>query len=80
MANCKSCHALIRWVTMAATGKANPLDAEPVENGNIEVMEVRGRDIGRIVSDEARLFPVPLYLAHWATCPDAAKWRKGKKA
>lgn len=74
---CRSCHEPVKWVTMADSGKANPLDAVPVENGNIEVSLEEGREVGRVVpSKEDRLFPVPLFTSHFVTCPQAKDWRK----
>ena len=78
MANCRSRHAPIVWIAMEGSGKANPIDPEPVENGNIELFTGEdGRPMGRVVTDASdRLFTPPLHLSHWATCPDADEWRK----
>jgi hypothetical protein len=58
------------------SGRANPVDAEPAENGNIWI----GEDgIGRVVAKgNYETVCVPLYISHFATCPDAAKFRKKK--
>lgn len=78
MAECRSCGAKVLWVTMAGTGKANPLDAEPSDKGNVEVTYDTGQPVGTVVTNEDRLFPVPLYLSHFATCPDAESHRRKK--
>ena len=73
---CRSCEATIRWVTMAGSGKAMPLDAVPTDAGTIEVTGEPGAETGAVVGQGERLFPVALYVSHYATCPDADKWRK----
>lgn len=78
MAECRSCHAPVQWVTMEGSGKSNPLDPEPVENGNVEVYTGEdGQLMGRIVTDTAdRLFTPPLHLSHFVSCPDAKRWKR----
>lgn len=76
---CRSCGAPVIW-TVTHKGKRMPVDADPVENGNIKLR----RDGDRVVAeypgkehpglfddaDEAR------YLSHFATCPNAGDWRR----
>jgi hypothetical protein len=70
MAKCRSCHADLTWVTMEGSGKANPLDVEPVENGNVEVYVEDGRPMGRVVTDASdRPFAPPLHLSHFKELP-----------
>ena len=77
MSRCRSCNALIEWVTMEGSGKSNPLDPEPVENGNVEIYAEGDKLMGRVVTDTAdRLFSPPLHLSHFATCPNAQEHRK----
>ena len=69
-------------------GKAVPLDPIPIEEGNIIIRS--GPQLGQVVAHyekkeetQARLkCTIPAgrtaYLSHFATCPDARKWRKGK--
>lgn len=77
MPECRSCAAPVRWVTMEPSGKANPLDAEPVENGNIEVYVDKGQEMGRVVDpNEGRLFATLLYVSHFSTCPQSSDWRR----
>ena len=71
---CRSCPAQVIWVRTAATGKRMPLDATPVPAGNVAI-----RDGLAVVMSG----PVPGgggRLSHFATCPQAEKWRKGKGA
>jgi hypothetical protein len=81
-ATCRSCGAPMRWAESLTTKKQMPLDVEPTETGNIGVVEW--------VERPSRL-PLPIvaynpstgtqatpyrYTSHFATCPQAAQWRK----
>lgn len=69
---CESCNAEVIW-TETVNGKKMAVDAEPVENGNLRVFESEGRVLSRYsFKDEEG----PHYQAHFASCPDAEKWRK----
>lgn len=78
MARCRSCDAPVLWVTMEGSGKSNPLDPEPVENGNVETFTGEdGRPMGRVLTDASdRLFSPPLYVSHFSSCPNAKEHRK----
>ena len=84
MAECRTCHAEIRWVTTAAKGEPMPLDLAPAENGNILLKRVGGKDVATVLAGEAlagaRSRDTPLYLSHFVTCPYAAEHRKRKEA
>ena len=79
---CQSCGRPMADVMTAASGgvKTMPLDIEPVEQGNVwlsrkgalTVANVIGR--GKQVPLEAA--GLPLYVAHFVTCPDAARFRR----
>ncbi len=77
---CKSCGAPILW-TVTAAGRRMPVDAEPSDIGNIEVSgglvlhatTIAGHDLVR-----ARAVGFPLYLSHFATCPNASTHRNPK--
>jgi hypothetical protein len=76
MTRCKSCRANIFWVEMAS-GKQMPLNVTPSSQGNIDVVD----GVGHVVSNKQRsLFPSPLYVSHFVTCPDSKKWRRGLDA
>jgi hypothetical protein len=62
---CRSCHKAIVWAK-TVTGKSMPLDVEPVEGGNIQLVD----GIAHVVE--------LLYLSHFATCSSAARHRKPK--
>lgn len=81
---CRSCNAPIRWAVSLASGKALPLDEAPTDRGNVwlhEAGEEGGNvDVAEVLAGDklgrARNAGVALYLSHFATCPDAGKWRK----
>lgn len=70
---CRSCGAHVRFVTTQA-GKTAIVDADPAPNGNLVAT---GPGHIRYAS-KAEPAPVgaPLYLSHWASCKDAAAWRR----
>jgi len=80
--NCGSCGAPIRWVESLTTKKQMPLNVEAVEGGNLGIVDWVERPPG---------LPLPVvaynpstgtqatpyrYTSHFATCPQAARWRK----
>jgi hypothetical protein len=80
---CDSCHAdVIRAVTV--NGKGTPVDAEPnPEKGNLVLLRTKGRPLALSISnlneqarEAAKRQGVPLFLSHFASCPDAEKWRR----
>lgn len=75
LAHCRSCGAPIRWATTRVSGQRIPLDAEPVEGGNVEVLgEVAGEWVVKV---HKGAIPDRLgFLTHFVTCPDAGSWRK----
>lgn len=76
---CRSCKAPVRWA-VTDSGTAIPLDAEPVDGGNIRLAGARvpgGTPRAVIVPDARRAeFAGELYVAHFATCPDAGQHRR----
>jgi hypothetical protein len=83
MAECRTCHAAILWAVNAKSGKREPLDAEPREDGNIEIVEPGpdGPLIRHLTGEELPLFGevAPRYVSHFATCPDAPVHRRPEK-
>ena len=79
MARCRSCDAKIRWAR-TSSGKAMPLDPEPTPEGNIQLCIVGGEEIAAVLGAgdraAAQLEQIPLYVSHFATCPNAAEHRK----
>lgn len=77
---CNSCHAPIVWALTVA-GKRMPVDAEPVEHGNLHLYEpVTDPDSPRVIFHDAGCgdFDDPLYTSHFATCPNANQHRRSR--
>lgn len=79
---CDKCRAPVEFVTMAASGKINPLDSEPdPERGNVWILTY-GRDKGKGLTlggpllEAARKDGLALHLSHFATCPEAEHFRR----
>lgn len=75
MSVCSSCGARIFWAHTIA-GKAMPIDADPVDTGNV-LIDPDGK---AIVLGKPQHTPNLLgenrYTSHFATCPDANQHRK----
>lgn len=73
---CRSCGAPIAWAT-TTNGKPMPLDPDPVPNGNVVI------GIDGVAMVFARTGQVPKgfdrFRSHFATCPEAAKFRRGDR-
>ena len=79
---CKTCGALILWVTMVPTGKPCPLNAVPKASGNIERKPGRtnpDKFYGRVVPRDERRLLGKLYITHFASCKQADMWRGGAR-
>lgn len=70
MARCKSCSAEILWVK-TSRGKSMPIDAAPVENGNI-VLDARHQTVVVHGTPQDGLN----HLSHFVTCPNAHEHRR----
>lgn len=89
LATCRSkqCRARIRWVE-TETGQRMPLDAEPlkvvvfatrgvyVHVSPWPVPDLAGPNKGE---DLRRAIVIDAHRSHWETCPDAEKFRSGKR-
>ena len=82
MTRCRSCEAHIIWARNQQTERLMPLDAKPVTTGTL-LLDPPPRD-GRepvLVTSTHPLYAArvgagePLYLSHFATCPNAAAHR-----
>jgi len=75
---CKSCGASIYWAK-SSTGKSIPIDAEPVEGGNVWLSistrtgELRAKIVSKSTSLESDR---NAYVSHFVTCPQSKDWRK----
>lgn len=79
IARCRSCGAPIIWARHRESGKAAPINAAPVPNGNITLDPLS--DHYRILSGEERKASTdPLYTNHFGTCPNAKSHKKPSKS
>lgn len=77
LTTCRSCGAPIKWAVTTA-GRRIPIDAAPSEKGNITLQP------GFVGGDPVAIIDLPLfdaargpkYLTHFASCKDAALWRR----
>lgn len=73
---CKSCGASILWVKTLG-GRAMPLDAEPVPDGNVVVHNKTCVVLTKEQQGDTDLKGTgPRYQSHFATCSQAAKHRR----
>jgi hypothetical protein len=77
MSACRSCGAPIRWA-LTTNGRRIPLDPDPVEGGNLALADQGTTPIAYYVDPEDEPVPGPLYVSHFATCPNAAQHRWGR--
>lgn len=76
MATCRSCDAEIEWAQTEKGNKKMPLDADPVDGGNLVVISH--------VAGEFGMVPVVRYVkkgegrrvSHFATCPNRDEHRR----
>jgi hypothetical protein len=59
------------WVESAKSGKLLPLDATPVDDGTIVIIEGKAHPITGPLA-----FGTQRFVSHFAACPQAASWRK----
>ncbi len=69
---CQSCNTKINWVPTAATGKNMPVDIDPVEDGNMIIVD---RQVVVLKKGEVPPEGALRYKSHYATCPHAARHR-----
>lgn len=74
---CRGCKAHVRWVVMAKTGKKNPLDPEPSDEGNV-IVDLDTGQAETQTHEQAQLLReagAALYISHFATCPERNRFR-----
>jgi hypothetical protein len=85
---CRSCGAAVIWTVTAATGSRMPVDAEPVEDGNVVLAA------SPVVGDPPTSYTAPAgelllggstqrlerYVSHFVTCPHADAHRRTRHA
>lgn len=76
---CTSCHARVIW-TWTDEATRMPVDDGPAPNGNVLLMRYETRIVAAVLSDKEarrrRAKGIPLYLSHFATCPNAERHRR----
>lgn len=72
---CKSCNAEVIWAHLP-NDKRMPVDAQPVPTGNLVLVRRGGRVHARGHNPEKDGVDCPRRVSHFATCPQAAAWRK----
>lgn len=76
MTRCGSCKAPIFWAK-TIKGRSAPIDQHPVERGNIRMTKGVAHVLTGAELIAAREKPEPLYLNHFASCPNAKGHRPG---
>lgn len=74
ISRCRSCGSPVVWATTSVGGKKIPIDPDPVSTGNLTITRDAGR--GVLAHTAAAGSPVPRYVSHFATCPNAAQHRR----
>lgn len=82
MKYCKACNAPIIWIKTIA-GKSMPCDAEQVlywqnPKGKSTIITPNGETIKADLNGEPNKATGIGYVPHWATCPEASKFKKGR--
>lgn len=82
MSTCRSCDAEVIWARSSSTGHLMPVDAQPVDGGNVLLSTGPGVRIATVVGKKAQpnLFgdDGPRYTSHFATCPNADTHRRSR--
>jgi hypothetical protein len=73
---CRSCGAPVVWCK-TADGKRMPVDAGPTPDGNLIVFAASG-EVRSVAAADRPTFAGQLHKSHFASCPQAGKWRKEK--
>lgn len=84
MSACRSCGERIIFAHVTTTGKAMPLDPEPnLTKGNVRVTfggpKPQATVLGKRDAEAARAAGDTLYLSHFVNCPQANRYRKGRR-
>lgn len=82
MKYCKACNAPIIWIKTVA-GKSMPCDAEQVlywqkPKGKSTIITPNGETIKADLNGDPNKATGIGYVPHWATCPEASKFKKGR--
>lgn len=77
MSVCRSCNQPIEWIKLES-GKFQPVDLDYLEATDCKTGDVLVTDSGKVLkfTDENKHTGMKGRISHFATCPDANKWRK----
>ena len=81
---CKSCKAAIVWIR-TQEGKSMPCDAAPVyytakpKSGSKRIVTQNGEVLACEYTEDPSKATGTGFVPHWATCPEAGKFKKGEK-
>jgi hypothetical protein len=79
---CRSCGAKVTWVENIKTGKKIPIDGHDIAflsvgyHKDMNGHEVQAGHVQLSVPKECQGIDTPMHTSHFATCPDAAKFRR----
>lgn len=79
---CRTCGARIIWAVSGSTHRPMPLNAKPSAEGNLRLRTDLGPGMAPIVEvvsgaeREALRTRGEAFVSHYATCPQASKWRR----
>lgn len=79
ISQCRSCHKRIIWTTNVESGRRMPVDADPIETGNVILLSGNDGPEARVLTQAElakRATRRDLYASHFTTCPQANDWRK----
>ena len=77
-ATCRSCGRPITWV-QTEHGRRMPVDVDPMPDdadAGFALRKLPTGDLLAIAGTRAQLPDDVLHLSHFATCPDADRWRR----
>jgi len=79
VSRCRSCRARIVWA-ITERGKRMPLDEQPSAEGTFVVRPVYGDGVVvlRAISAPEAGTDEPKHTSHFATCPQADRWRRAR--
>lgn len=75
--HCRSCNAEIVWAWTAAN-KSMPVDAAPTDAGTLRLLDLPTGPRVEVIADPDQWMLIPevgRYTSHFATCPQADRWR-----
>lgn len=79
IARCRDCGAPVVWTLTTANQRRMPVDAEPVEDGNVVLTSGNSGPEARVLTRaelDRRATRTGLYRSHFSTCPNAAGRRQ----